>query len=112
MLGNKLTYETSYGIWRYTISDFNKRSFVSLFNEIIQLKNKIYTNDNVYESGYKDKRSDHPKWKLYNTLKDTIRKREVQLSDNTLDISDRKVLENELSNARSRFKKIKEKYKF
>lgn len=59
-----------------------------------------------------NKYSNHPKGKLYQTLKDTISQREAQLKSMSKNHPDRESLENELRNAKTRLEDMKIKYKF
>ena len=60
----------------------------------------------------KDNTAGHPKGNLYNTLKQTIKQREEQLSKMSKQDPSRAALENELETAKRKVAEMKAKYKF
>ncbi len=121
-----------WGDTTYTLGSVWKSKFISLFNEIIDKRRTRpqksgYDRYNSYggsssSSGYKssgassgpktDNTAGHPKGNLYNTLKQTIKQREDQLSKMSKQDPSRAALENELANAKSKVADMKSKYKF
>ena len=84
----------------YTLGLIFKNKFVEGFNRIINME------------AYAERKPRHPKHNLYKTLLDTIKNRESQLEKLDFGDSKREILENELSNAKRKAKKMKEKYGF
>jgi hypothetical protein len=110
---NKLNYVSStsnksyYIEWEYC-SDLRKIFHNILLNNTYRGNNNNNNNNNRNSNPL----NNHPKWKLYSTLKETITKREDQLKSGEYNESEKKSLMNELNNAKGRAKQIKEKYKF
>ena len=124
-----------WGDTTYTLGSVWKSKFISLFNEIIDKRRTRpqksgYDRYNSYggsssSSGYKsggstgtgsgpkkDNTAGHPKGNLYNTLKQTIKQREDQLSKMSKQDPSRAALENELATAKRKVAEMKTKYKF
>ena len=118
----------------YTLGSVWTSKFISLINEMID-KGRTRPQKSGYDrydsynksgssssSGYKssgtssgpkkDNTTGHPKGNLYNTLKQTIKQREEQLSKMSKQDPSRTALENELANAKSKVADMKSKYKF
>ena len=122
-----------WGDTTYTLGPVWKSKFISLFNEIIDKRRTrpqksgydrydSYNKSGSSSSGYKssgtssgpkkDNTADHPKGNLYNTLKQTIKQREDQLSKMSKQDPSRVALENELATAKRKVAEMKTKYKF
>lgn len=119
----------------YTLGLLWSGKFIDLANEMIKKgkprpQRSGYDRSNSYggssqsssSSGYKqssssqqrktDNTAGHPKGNLYNTLKQTIRQREEQLSKMSKQDPSRVALENELTNAKTKVADMKTKYQF
>jgi hypothetical protein len=112
--GNKLGYLK----WTYTISREFVNLFLTLLNKLIEMSRSRYNSNDGYHKYNTDrnkktnKSTGHPKEGLYNTLKQTIIQRKEQLRKLPPNHPDRKSLENELANAESKLKDMKDRYKF
>lgn len=120
----------------YTLGSIWKSKFISLINEMIDKgrtrpqksgydRYNSYSKSGSSSSGYKsggstgtgsgpkkDNTAGHPKGNLYNTLKQTIKQREEQLSKMSKQDPSRVALENELATAKRKVAEMKTKYKF
>jgi hypothetical protein len=114
----------------YTLGSVWTSEFIDLINEMIdkghtRTQKSGYDRYNSYGSGYKssgstgtgsgpkkDNTAGHPKGNLYNTLKQTIKQREDQLSKMSKQDPSRAALENELATAKRKVAEMKTKYKF
>jgi hypothetical protein len=119
----------------YTLGSVWTSKFIDLINEMIDKghtrpQKSGYDRYNSYggsssSSGYKssgstgtgsgpkkDNTTGHPKGNLYNTLKQTIKQREEQLSKMSKQDPSRAALENELATAKRKVAEMKTKYKF
>jgi hypothetical protein len=121
-----------WGDTTYTLGSIWTSKFISLFNEMIDKgrtrpQKSGYDRYNSYggsssSSGYKsggtgsgpkkDNTAGHPKGNLYNTLKQTIKQREEQLSKMSKQDPSRVALENELATAKRKVAEMKTKYQF
>lgn len=134
----KNTYDNRYclewGDSTYTLGSVWTSKFISLMNEIVEKgrtrpKKSGYDRYDSYgkssgsSSGYssggntssgpkRDNTAGHPKGNLYNTLKQTIKQREEQLSKMSKQDPSRTALENELATAKRKVAEMKTKYKF
>ena len=111
LCGKELIYTTKSNAVTYTLGLFTRNEYVNLFNSIIAELNK-YSNRNLIKRPTNKPSIDHPKRKLYNTIQDTIRRREDQLRKGDYEEGDKLALENDLNNSRRKLKKIKDKYNF
>jgi hypothetical protein len=71
-----------------------------------------YKQSSGSSSGQRASSTGHPKGNLYNTLKQTIKQREEQLSKMSKQDPSRVALENELANAKTKVADMKKKYQF
>ena len=118
MENNTITFKDKTHTTKITVGLFYKIKFRSVFSSIVDQINKGQTKQRP--SGYRPNKSNtssssyssHPRAGLYDTLKDTIKNREEQLSKMSKTDPERVGLENELNNAKNRVKEMNTKYKF
>lgn len=104
---NKLTH----GNTIYTLGTITNYNFNILFNKIV---GSINSGRSKKRTSHRRKKgsSDNPKRDLYNSIIETIKKREDQLKNMKINDPDRESLMNELRVAKLKAKKIKIKYSF
>lgn len=122
--GNRIVYDFGNQRITYTVGLILKNRFVELANRIIASDyntrptgQKSNQNSNQQQSRARqkpkeNKYSSHPKGGLYQRLKDTVDLRKKQLSEMSKGHPDRTVLENELTAAETKLKKMQSDYKF
>lgn len=111
--GNTITHEIGSSRTTYTLSISHVNKFTRLANEMIKNgRNRPGNRDNRKENKKENKYSDHPKGELYQTLKDTIKLRQEQLSKIKKDDPNIDNLKNELDSTIRAFNNLKDKYKF
>ena len=118
--------ELTYGNTVYTLGLIHRNKFITLINKIIgDMKNRpggskshnTNSNKGSHNTGSNrgtkaNKYSNHPKGALYQTLKDTIEQRELQLKKMSKNDPERVSLQNELDTAKRKLDALKDKYKF
>jgi hypothetical protein len=121
--GTKLTLEDNkltYGNIIYTLGLIYRNMFVKLANSIFE--SELWKANHKRPSGQRkshqktnyssDPKSNHPKWNLYQNLKQTIHRREEQLKNMDKNHPDRPSLENEYRTAKTALDRMKKQYKF
>lgn len=113
--------ELIYGNTTYTLGLIYRNKFVNLANQLF--KSKPWTENrqrpggqrrrtqNTYSNSNNPK-SNHPKWGLYQNLKQTVIRREEQLKKMSKDDPERQALENEYRVAKATLDKLKNQYQF
>ena len=96
----------------YTVGLIIRHKFISMINELIINKGGNRPSGKAGPSSKKVPSYGHPKSNLYNTLKDTVKQREAQLSKMPKNHPDRVALQNELENAKRKVAEMKKKYQF
>lgn len=113
--GNKIHWNSAV----YTVGNLTRVRFVKLANEMVRSAKTRPSSGGQrnYSSGsqraqQRKSHTGHPKEPLYNTLKQTIKQREEQLSKMSKTDPDRVSLENELKTAKRKLQDMKDKYQF
>lgn len=114
--GNKIYWNSAV----YTVGNLNRIKFVKLANEMIKNARtrtssggqRNYSSGESQRAKQRKSHTGHPKEPLYNTLKQTIKQREEQLSKMSKSDPDRVFLENELKTAKRKLQDMKDKYQF
>lgn len=104
-----ITIEEKYKKYKYLISKSEEIKIKTFFNEL--LKYKSNTSNNTNQSSSNNWKS-HPKARLYQNLKDTVKHRKEQLSKMSKSDPNYISLKNELDNAERMINKMKSDYKF
>lgn len=111
--GDKLTY----GKLEWTLGIIYRNKFVSLANAL--LESELWKSRRQRPSGQKrtytsssNPKSTHPKWSLYQNLKQTVQRREEQLKKMAKNDPERPALENEYRVAKNTLDKLKNQYQF
>jgi hypothetical protein len=117
MENGELTITTRTQKITYTLGLYMRRGFIDIFNRMISKLNSNDYNRDEDEYGYSTppppkKEHDHPKRGLYNTIKDTVERREQQLNKSDYSKGERESLMNDLENSKRKLKDIKDKYNF
>lgn len=108
--GNELKHYVKNGVYRYTIGRENRELFIDLFTKISQMESSQYESKNTHS--YTQEKESHPKRRTYDILLNTIKQREEQLRMGKYNDNDKQSLENELRNAKSRLRRMKDRYGF
>ena len=111
--GDKLTYDKL----EWTLGIIYRNKFISLANAI--LESELWKSRHQRTSGQKrtytsssNPKSTHPKWGLYQNLKQTVQRREEQLKKMAKNDPERQGLENEYRVAKNTLDKLKNQYQF
>lgn len=122
--GSILEFNTSSHRVTYTLSIIHRTEFISLANALMESElwkqnhrrpnnNNKQSNTNTNKGGgYNDPKSSHPKWKMYQNLKQTVIQREEQLKKMSKSDPNRTPLENEYNAAKSALDRLKNQYQF
>ncbi len=112
---NKLIYKNT----TYTLGLIYRNKFVELANNLFN--SQLWKSRHQRPGGQKKKtqssssnnpKSNHPKWELYQNLKQTVLRREDQLKKMSKNDPDRASLENEYKVAKAKLDKMKNQYQF
>lgn len=112
--------ELTYGRSIYTLGLLYRSKFIKLANAIFE--SPLWKANHQRPSGQRrqnnsgtksnNPKSNHPKWGLYQNLKQTVIRREEQLKKMSKDDPERQALENEYRVAKATLDKLKNQYQF
>lgn len=109
----------TYGNLTYVLGYFHRKKFVNLANYLFE--STLWREKHQRPSGQRkrtqqtesnDPKSNHPKWSLYQNLKQTVIRREEQLKKMSKNDTERSALENEYKIAKATLDKLKNQYQF